>query len=161
MKTNSSKHLASRFRELFINGTWIANTNYQELLSDINWQQATHEIVSLNTIAILTYHINYYVEGVLQVFEGGSLDIKDKYSFDAPKIKSENDWDTLKTELLKNTETFAKHIESMPEEQLESVFVDEKYGSYRRNIEGLIEHSYYHFGQLSLIKKMVLEKDNQ
>lgn len=153
----SSKQLAGRFRELFLNGTWIANTNYQELLSDVNWQQATHKIGSLNTIAILTFHINYYVEGVMKVFEGGTLDIRDKYSFDAPEITSEDDWNTLKILFLKNTEAFAKHIESMSEDQLESTFVDEKYGSYRRNIEGLIEHSYYHFGQLSLIKKMVKE----
>ena len=153
----SSKQLASRFRELFLNGTWIANTNYQELLSDINWKQATQKIASLNTIAVLTFHINYYVAGVLQVFEGGSLDIKDKYSFDAPEVKSKNDWDTLRIELLTNAEAFAKQIESMSEEQLASAFVDENYGSYQRNIEGLIEHSYYHFGQLSLIKKMVNE----
>lgn len=151
----SSKQLAQRFRELFLNGKWIANTNYQELLSDVIWHQATQKISSLNTIAILTFHINYYVEGVLQVFEEGTLDIKDKYSFDAPKITSEDDWNTLKKNLLKNTEAFATHIESMSEAQLEAVFVDEKYGSFRRNIEGLIEHSYYHFGQLSLIKKMV------
>jgi len=154
----SSKQLAQRFRELFLNGTWIANTNYQELLSEISWQQATQKISSLNTIAILTFHINYYVEGVLKVFEGGTLDIKDKYSFDAPEIKSKEDWITLKNSLLKNTEAYAKHIESMSEAQLEAIFVDKKYGSFRRNIEGLIEHSYYHFGQMSLIKKMVNEK---
>jgi uncharacterized damage-inducible protein DinB len=153
----TSKQLADRFRELFLNGTWIANTNYKELLSDINWQQANQKIASLNTIAILTFHINYYVEGVLQVFEGGTLDIKDTYSFDAPEIKSEDDWNALRNILLNNTETFANHIESMSETQLETIFVDEKYGSYRRNIEGIIEHSYYHFGQLSLIKKMTKE----
>ena len=153
----SSKHLANRFRELFLNGTWIANTNYQNLLLDINWQQATRKFASLNTIALLTFHINYYVEGVLQVFEGGTLDIKDKHSFDAPKIESKDDWEALKHQLLKNVEKFAKHIASMTEDQLQSNFVNKKYGSYRRNIEGVIEHSYYHFGQLSLIKKMVNE----
>lgn len=160
MEKKASKQLAERFRELFLNGKWIANTNYQELLSEISWQQATQKISSLNTIAILTFHINYYVEGVLQVFEGGTLDIKDKYSFDAPEITSENDWNTLKQKLSINTETFAKHIETMSESQLEATFVDEKYGSYRRNIEGLIEHSYYHLGQLSLIKKMVIEQNS-
>ena len=154
----SSKQLAHRFRELFLNGSWIANTNYQELLSDINWQQATTKIASLNTIAVLTFHINYYVEGVLQVLNGGTLDIRDKFSFDAPEIESEEDWNRLKSNFFKHTEAFAKHIELMSEEQLEATFVDEKYGSYRRNIEGLIEHSYYHFGQLSLIKKMINEK---
>ena len=151
----TSNQLAKRFRELYLNGTWIANTNYQKLLSDINCEQATQKISTLNSIVLLTFHINYYVEGVLQVFEGGTLDIKDKYSFDAPEITSEADWNALKNNLLKNAEAFAKHIKLMSETQLESVFVHEKYGSYRRNIEGLIEHSYYHLGQLSLIKKMI------
>ncbi|MEG1022142.1 MAG: hypothetical protein RSE50_11550 [Myroides sp.] len=45
----------------------------------------------------------------------------------------------------------------MRDEKLDSVFVDEKYGSYRRNIEAMIEHSYYHLGQIVLIKKMLLQ----
>ena len=150
-----SQQLAQRCRELFLNGTWIANTNYQELLSDINWKQANQKISTLNSIGILTFHINYYVAGILKVFEGSSLDIKDKFSFDAPKMTSEDDWSKLKKQLLENAEAISKHIETMSEAKLESTFVDEKYGSYRRNIEGLIEHSYYHFGQLSLIKKLV------
>ncbi|MCB0595975.1 MAG: hypothetical protein H6557_25915 [Lewinellaceae bacterium] len=55
-----------------------------------------------------------------------------------------------------NAEKFADHVENMPDEKLEEVFVDEKYGTYRRNIEGVIEHSYYHLGQISLIRKMIL-----
>jgi uncharacterized damage-inducible protein DinB len=152
----SSQQLAQRCRALFLNGKWIANTNYQKLLSDINWQQANQKLSTLNTIALLTFHINYYAAGILQVLKGGSLDIKDKYSFDAPEMTSEDDWKSLRAELLNNAEALAAHIETMSEAQLESTFVDEKYGSYRRNIEGLIEHSYYHLGQLSLIKKMIL-----
>ena len=45
----------------------------------------------------------------------------------------------------------------MPEDQLEAVFTDEKYGKYRRNLEGMIEHSYYHLGQVTIIKKMIRE----
>ena len=43
----------------------------------------------------------------------------------------------------------------MPEERLDENFVDEKYGNYTRNIDGMIEHSYYHLGQISLIKKII------
>ena len=56
-----------------------------------------------------------------------------------------------------NAEKFAAHVERMPDEKLEAVFMDEKYGNYRRNIEGVIEHSYYHLGQISLIRKMIIE----
>jgi len=49
----------------------------------------------------------------------------------------------------------AELIEKMPEEQLNEDFVDEKYGDYLRNIEGMIEHSYYHLGQIALIRKII------
>jgi len=45
----------------------------------------------------------------------------------------------------------------MTETQLEETFVDEKYGNYLRNIEGIIEHGYYHLGQISLLKKMIVK----
>jgi hypothetical protein len=147
--------LANRFREVILNGTWIANTNFKDQLSQVNWEQAITKIGSLNTIALLTFHINYYVAGVLKVLEGGGLDIRDKFSFDLPPITSAEDWERLKNDLFSNAEKFANQVERMPEEKLEAGFVDEKYGSYRRNIEGMIEHSYYHLGQVSLLRKLL------
>ena len=148
-------NLARRFREPLINGKWVANTNLKEQLSDITYKQATISTHGLNSMAALTFHIDYYIQGVLQVFEGGTLDIRDKYSFDMPDIQSEADWSELRNNLWLHTEQFAKALESMPDEKLNEVFVEEKYGDYRRNIEGLIEHAYYHLGQLVLIKKLL------
>ncbi len=153
----TSNQIANRFREVILNGEWIANTNYQKQLSDVPWKQAVSEVKNLNTIAVLAFHINYYIEGVLNVFENGSLEIRDKYSFDLPPITVESQWKTLLDNMWINTEKLAGHIERMTEEEMESIFVDKKYGTYRRNIEGLIEHSYYHLGQISLIKKMINE----
>ena len=154
----SGKQLAARFREVLLNGKWVANTNYKDRLEGLTWEQATQKVDSLNTIAALTFHINYYIAGVLNVFEDGALEIRDKYSFDCPEITSESDWGNLRDGLLANAETFADHVEKMTEEQLEADFVDKKYGNYRRNIEGMIEHCYYHLGQISLIRKMVLKQ---
>ena len=153
----NSNQIASRFREVLLNGKWIANTNYKDQLSGVDWKQATQKIGTLNTIAALAYHINYYLSGILNVFEGGALEIRDKFSFDLPPIQSKEDWDNLLSSLWMNAEKFASHVELMPDEKLEEAFVDEKYGNYRRNIEGVIEHSYYHLGQISLIKKMIKE----
>jgi hypothetical protein len=43
----------------------------------------------------------------------------------------------------------------MDDARLDQSFVDEKYGTWLRNIEGVIEHCYYHLGQVSLIRKMI------
>ena len=156
---SQTKQIADRFREVILNGRWVANTNFKVQLADLNWQQATTKVGSLNTIAALTFHINYYIAGVNNVFEGGALEIRDKFSFDCPPIQSEEDWQQLRNTLLSNSEKFADLVEQMPDEKLEEGFVDPKYGNYRRNIEGMIEHSYYHLGQVSLIKKMILENE--
>ena len=137
---------------------WFHTQLIKEQIDDLDWKQATTKIGSLNTIAILTFHLNYYVAGLIQVLEGGPLEIRDKYSFDAPPIESQEDWEALRDKSYRDAEKFANLIEALPDEQLSQGFVDEKYGTYYRNLTGVIEHSYYHFGQISLLKKMVLER---
>ncbi|GEO09248.1 DUF1572 domain-containing protein [Segetibacter aerophilus] len=148
--------IASRLREVFLDGYWIANTNYKEQILSVSWQQAIRKVDNLNTIAALTYHINYYLAGLLKAFENRKLEISDKYSFDLPQIQSEADWNKLVIDFLNNAEKFASKVEQMEDSVFDMPFVDEKYGSYLRNVEGVIEHSYYHLGQISLIRKMIL-----
>jgi len=149
--------IATRLREVLLNGHWIANTNYKDQILSINWQQAIQKVDSLNTIAALTYHINYYLAGLLDAFENGKLEISDRYSFDLPQIQSETDWNKLVTVFLENSDKFANQVERMNDSIFDQPFIDEKYGSYLRNIEGVIEHSYYHLGQISLIRKMITQ----
>lgn len=153
----ATTQIANRFREVVLNGKWIANTNLKDQLTGLNWEHATKKIGSLNTIAALTFHIHYYIAGILNVLEGGPLTIRDKYSFDLPPVQSQEDWEKLVNQLWSDAEKFANMVEQMPDEKLNEVFTDEKYGTYQRNIDGMIEHCYYHLGQIVLIKKMLLE----
>lgn len=147
--------IAGRFREVMLNGKWIANTNFRQALSEVSWEQANRQVGDLNTIAALTFHIGYYIGGVLEVIEGGPLAIRDKYSFDFPPIESQADWEQLQASLWERSERFAYAVERMSDEQLDAGFVDEKYGTYERNIEAIIEHGYYHLGQMILLKKLL------
>jgi len=155
---STSLQLAKRFREVILDGKWIANTNFKDQLSDISWEQATKKIADLNTIAMLTFHIDYYIAGLINVFEGGDLEIRDKYSFDLPPVESQLQWEELLHKLWSDSEKFADLLEKIPDSKMNEVFVDEKYGTYLRNIDGMIEHAYYHLGQISLIKKLIKNK---
>jgi len=84
--------------------------NYKDQLENLTWKQAITKIESFNTIAALTFHINYYLGGILQVFEGKSFEIRDKFSFDLPPINSKNDWDILLHSMWNNAENLAKKI---------------------------------------------------
>lgn len=153
--------LANRFREVILNGTWIANTNYKDQLHDVDWKTATTEYKSLNTISILAQHIHYYINGVKNVFLGGDLEIRDQYSFDFPPIESQQEWESFLNRFWQDAEAFSNLVAQMPDEKLQACFVKEAYGTYERNIEGMIEHSYYHLAQIVLVKKLILERDPQ
>jgi len=157
---SKSKHLADRFREVILSGKWIAYTNLSEQLKDLNWMQATQSIGSLNSIAALCFHLNYYIAGTLEVFAGRDLTIRDKYSWDIPAITSENDWKDLKNKIKINAKLYAAHVETLSDEQLNESFSKIEYGTYQKNISGMIEHCYYHLGQVVVIKKLLLENSN-
>ena len=152
---NLSAQMAKHFREVFFGGNWTS-VNLKETLDDVSWQQAVTKIGDLNSIAVLVYHINYYVSAVLKVFEGGKLEASDKYSFDLSPLTNDEEWKALQDKAFAEAEKFANLVEQMPNEKFAQVFVDEKYGTYYRNIHGIIEHTHYHLGQISLIKKMLL-----
>jgi hypothetical protein len=147
--------IADRLREVLLNGKWIANTNFKEQILNVTWQEAIQKVGDLNTIAALTYHINYYLAGILYALENGKLEIHDRLSFNMPPITSEAEWKNLVNHFLNNATLFADRVEKMDDQMLDEPFVGEKYGTYLRNIEGVIEHSYYHLGQISLIKKLI------
>ncbi|MBL7897872.1 MAG: DinB family protein [Crocinitomicaceae bacterium] len=157
---NLAHYLSTRISEVFLNGKWIANTNYKEQLESVSLEQALKTVGQLNSIAALTYHVNYYVSGVLNVLKGGKLEISDKFSFDMPALDSDAQWKKLKDDFQRNAQDLALHIEQMDDTKLNEIFVDERYGTYCRNIEALIEHGYYHLGQISLIRKLIGTEKN-
>lgn len=154
-----NEEIAKQLRDLFLSGQWIGtDLNLKLQLDDVDVEMANAKYESLNTIALLAFHLNYYLEGVINVFKGGILEIKDKYSYDMTPITSQEEWDTMRNNIYRNAEYFIFLVEQMPTSQLQDAFTDEKYGTYLRNLIGILEHSYYHLGQIVLIKKLLRAK---
>jgi hypothetical protein len=153
------KQIAKHFRDVHFGGNWTVS-NLKDNLSDVTWQQATTEVHFLNTIAVLTFHVNYFVSAALEVLEGRPLNANDKFSFDHPPINTEEDWKKMLDKVFSDAEKFASLVEHLPEEKLWEDFTDKKYGNYYRNIHGIIEHTHYHLGQIAIIKKMLLHTQN-
>lgn len=151
-----STQLAKHLREVHfgVNWTWV---NMKDSLADVDWQQATTKVHSFNTIATLVYHIHYFVIVAGRVLEGGPLEGNDKYSFDHPPIQSQEDWEQFLGKVWNGANHFADLVEKLPDGKLWETFSEEKYGTYYRNIQGIIEHTHYHLGQITLIKKLLRE----
>ncbi|MBV4358395.1 DinB family protein [Pinibacter aurantiacus] len=156
---NFTQQIAKHFKDVYFGGNWTS-VNFKDTLADVSWEEAITKFNSLNTIATLVFHTNYYVDVVLKVFQGEKLNASDKFSFDCPPIASPEDWAKLMSKAFEDAENFAAAIEQLPEQKLGEAFEDEKYGNYYRNIHGIIEHCHYHLGQIALIKKMLREEVN-
>jgi hypothetical protein len=151
---NLCSQTAKHFRDVHFGGNWTS-VNLKETLADVSWQQAVTKVDTFNTIAALVYHMNYYVSAVLKVLQGQPLAASDKFSFDLPAIESEADWESLLHKTWTDAENFASLIEQLPEKSYGEIFVDDKYGTYFRNMHGIIEHIHYHLGQIVVIKKLL------
>ena len=152
-----SKQIASYVRDIYFGKNWT-NSNIKEKLEDVDWMQAITKVNSYNTTAMLVFYTSYYLIGIMNILKGGTLDIRDRFSYELSPIKSAEDWQELKNKSFDEAEEYARLIEEMPDDKFWENFVKEEYGNYYRNIHGSIEHLYYHFGQIILIEKSILEE---
>ena len=152
-----AQQIAKHTREVHFGGNWTC-VNLKDTLTGVTWQQATTQVHSFNTIATLVFHMHYFVDVVIKVLQGGPLVGNDKFSFDHPPINSQQDWDDMLNKVWADAETFATLIEQLPDSILLQTFTGEKYGNYYRNLSGIIEHTHYHLGQITLIKKLLYDE---
>jgi hypothetical protein len=103
--------------------------------------------------------MNYYTGLLINVLEGQPLDGHDSLSFNLPPITVEEDWKKLVDKTFAEAEKLAGLLEQLPEDCWDQFFDQEKYGNYYRNIHGIIEHTHYHLGQITLIKKLVVSNE--
>ncbi|HLX93571.1 MAG TPA: hypothetical protein VKR32_17935 [Puia sp.] len=150
--------IAKNLKAFYAGENWTSS-DLKSQLSGVTWQQAVTKIDSFNTIASLVYHINYYVVAVSNVLRGTPLESHNKYSFDVPSIQSAEEWDFLVKKVFDDAEVLAGLILQLPEADLWKTFVDKKNGNYYENIAGVIEHNYYHLGQIVILKKMLRQEN--
>ena len=151
----NNRELAKRFSDVILNNSWVANNSYKNQLTDLPLEVVLFKYQSLHNIAALAQHVHYYIAGILNVFNGENLDIKDIYSFDFPPINTIEQWHSFLAVFWTDAASFTQKLEEMDENTLNSIFVKKEYGTYYFNINTLIEHSYYHLGQIVLIKKLI------
>lgn len=149
---------ATAFRKAYFGGNWCG-VSLQEIMADVTWEEAVLPVAEFNSLAALLYHVHYYVHGVQPVLQGGSLDIRDKFSFEVPPVQSAADWDALKAKVWAEAETFLHVLASLPDDQLAAPFSEPKYGIFYHNLQGILEHVYYHLGQMVLLKRLLRQRN--
>ena len=151
-----ASQIGKQFKDMYF-GPSMVGTSLKEVLEGVDWEIAVKKTDGLNSIAMLVFHINYYVSAVLKVLKGGPLDAHDKYSYDLPPINSATDWQELLSKTTKDAEEFVELVDKMSDEELKEPMDTGKYGNWFKNLLIIQEHSNYHLGQIVLIRKRLLE----
>jgi len=146
--------IADHIIQVYFGGNWTA-VNLKDTLMGISWEVAAKKVEVCHSIAELVFHMNYFVTVLLKVLHGHPLQGNDAESFDCPPINSQADWETLQKRVYAEVEEFAVLVAAIPEQQLWELVGDAKYGTYYRNLHGIIEHCHYHLGQIVLLKKIL------
>jgi hypothetical protein len=150
---STTKLLAKHFKEVYFGGNWTSS-NLKETLDDITVDEANFKIADFNTILCLSYHIHYFVVVQTTFLKGLEVKASDKLSFNHPEINDEIEWQEYKNKLLNEAAELIQLLEKLDDDILLFDFIAPQYGNYFRNINGLIEHTHYHLGQINLIKKL-------
>ncbi len=118
----NNRELAKRFSDVILNNSWVANNSYKNQLIDLPLEVVFFKYQSLHSIAALAQHVHYYIAGILNVFNGGNLDIKDIYSFDFPPINTIEQWHTFLAVFWTDAASFTQKLEEM-DEMVESILL--------------------------------------
>jgi len=150
---NTAKEIARHIREIHVGNNWT-DSCIKDAVQDITWQEAIAKPIEANTIAMLVFHMNFYLNIVHERLSGGGLNFTQEESFAVPVIANENDWQQMLNKTFVDAEAFAKTVEQLSDERLmEEIAKD--HGSVYKNVQGIAEHNHYHLGQLVLIKKIL------
>ncbi|PHI18210.1 DUF1572 domain-containing protein [Lewinellaceae bacterium SD302] len=149
-----TQQVARHLREFYY-GPNMPGINFSDTINGVGLELATKKIGEHNSILALVFHIDYYVDGITKVLEGGELTIRDKFSFDHPLVETEEEWTNFVARVMANGDRFARRIAELDDEKLADGFVKTEYGTHYRNLVGCTEHLYYHLGQIALLKKLL------
>lgn len=150
---NAAKHL----KDVYFGGNWTA-VNVFGVIQDISFAEIHQKINGFHSILELVYHQYYFVTSLKMVLKGEELTTKDKFSFDHPPVNNEIEWSSFQTMIGETVLETVHLLEQMPDEQLLQPFVRPEYGTWFRNISGVIEHIHYHLGQLTILKKLIRQE---
>lgn len=149
-----NQQIANHLKEAFEGNNW-SDVNVKDSLTGITLGEATTVTkASPNTIADLLYHITFYNKAICERLRGNEPVINEANGFDTPRLTSEEDWIQLKNNAFNTVQQLVDRIRNFPDNKLSEENPPGK-GTFYKKLHGVIEHNYYHLGQIVILKNLV------
>ncbi|NCI45183.1 DinB family protein [Sediminibacterium soli] len=146
--------LSQNLLQVLTGPNWT-DVSIEDAIRDLHFEQVTLRTpASANTIAGLLHHITYWNHIILQRLDGESPAIPESNGFDAGPISNEFSWQQLIEKTRHSFRELSHRIQLLPDEKWQAP-VNNGRSTVAASVFGIIEHGYYHLGQIVLIRKWV------
>lgn len=144
--------IIEQVEQLHNNNNW-AGMNLHEMLSGITDDTANLKLPNFNhTIHQIARHlVTDFV--VIKRLQGIVYELKDDEIW-MPIEKINFRWNETVNAIEENKNGLIKEIKNLSDEILDKPILKDHVSVYE-NLHGFIQHSYYHFGQIALMKKFI------
>ncbi|MEP6514166.1 MAG: DinB family protein [Parafilimonas sp.] len=151
---NLTPLLAQHILETFEGNNWT-DVNIKATLQDVTCKEAATVIAATqNSIAALTYHLQFYNEIVLERLKGNSPAIDDTNGFNVVQPTSEEEWKALQNQCSQSFHALSDAVKLIPDEKLWQLAPNSE-NTFYKTLHGIAEHAHYHLGQIVLLKKVI------
>lgn len=147
-------HYIKTFEDLFSGRNWSC-VSLGQVLNDIRFDKAVENTLPNrhNIFEILHHSLTWRLFLLSRLKGSNSLSLKQNDENDWPEtdnITAEN-WFSLKTNYLHIQKELLANLRKKDDQLLDQIVPERSY-NYRYLINGIIQHDYYHLGQISLLK---------
>ncbi len=152
MKIN--EEIARQLLEMYDGNNW-SEVCLKSTLSDVSFSEATTLTrASKNNIAALTHHITYYIRVVEHRLLGNNFDPKHNESFRLKSLEGDVDWKEQQEHLHQAIHDLADAVRNIDDSRMGEPLKPTGSSVYK-SLHGVIEHCYYHLGQIIMLKKLL------
>lgn len=155
MKKSHINNLVNQIRDLEDGNNWL-DVNLKEKIESISEEQSfIRPVPELHSVAELVSHILVWRQSVIQKLKGikPKLQVNDPLDWRTNNELKNIGWSGLKSELYSTTGELIELIQNK-----EDGFLDEKDMDnypFRYLLEGIIQHDFYHLGQIGITLKLL------
>lgn len=150
--------IADNILQVYEGNNWT-EVSMAGTINDVTVKEAmvqTH--ASRNSIAAIVHHLQFWNDIIIQRLQGLSPEIPAANGFDLGVLASEDEWQQLIEKTHQSFIALADTVKHFPEDQLADRTADGK-STYHKIMQGIVEHAYYHLGQIVILKHIVKEQN--
>ena len=150
--------IADQFRRSLEGEAWHGPSVLETIDGISAKEAAEHPIPSAHSIWELVLHITAWVKVCERRLRGEGAQLNGDENFPPVSDSTEVEWARTRSALIAAHESLIDAIKSLDESRLEQPIVDDEsipYSSTYVTLQGGVQHSLYHTGQIAILKKAI------